>query len=782
MSTQEFKFSSAQSGDHDELTDLVQGKGCFTSDVFLPGQLHACFVRSPYAHAQIASVNADAALAMPGVRLVLTPADVATAGLGCIMPLVVMKGSNGQNMHCSGIPILATDRVRHLGEPVALVAADTLEQALNAAEAVEVDYVDLPCVTDLQQALLPESPQVHAAVLGNVAMDWSQGDSPDLERAFVEAHYVQELELKDPMLTGSPMEPRAAIASYDVEKDHYTLVAGTQGVKTIHSVLTNQVFNWAPERLRVLTPHVGGGFGLKSQTYPEYAALLLASRLVGAPVKWTATRLECFLTDTHGRNTLLRGRMAFDREGRITGLKADVLCGIGAYTSGYIAVVSTMNIYNCLSSVYQVPRLALRSRMVHTHVMSGGPYRGAGRPEAIYLVERLLDEAAHAMGLPRDTLRRRNLVPASAMPYKAANGLTYDSGEFEAILDKTLLLADWQGFESRRAAALACGRLRGIGVCSVLEVAGGILEEPADIRFTDDGRVALHLGAQGMGQGVHAIYTQLLADKLGVPLLSVVLVTGDSDQVPGIVSTVASRSTMMAGSATTLACEESIRRGQHFAAHYLEARVEDIVFAAGRFTIVGTDRSIGLLDLAKALRLATDLPEGMPKTLDNLTVFKASSVNFPNGCHVSEVEVDPETGTVEFIQHTAVDDVGVMLSPTLVEGQIMGGVVQALGQIMGEMLHYDDKGQLLTGSYMDYPMPRADQIPLMVLAHHSVPCTTHPLGVKGAGESGVAGAWPAAVSALLDALRPAGVKQMDLPFTANRIWLALKAAKAQSTV
>ena len=319
-------------------------------------------------------------------------------------------------------------------------------------------------------------------------------------------------------------------------------------------------------------------------------------------------------------------------------------------------------------------------------------------------------------------------------------------------------------------------------MCSFLEVAGGILEEPADIRFTDDGRVALHLGAQGMGQGVHAIYTQLLADKLGVPLSSVVLVTGDSDQVPGIVSTVASRSTMMAGSATTLACEESIRRGQHFAAHYLEARVEDIVFAAGRFTIVGTDRSIGLLDLAKALRLATDLPEGMPKTLDNLTVFKASSVNFPNGCHVSEVEVDPETGTVEFIQHTAVDDVGVMLSPTLVEGQIMGGVVQALGQIMGEMLHYDDKGQLLTGSYMDYPMPRADQIPLMVLAHHSVPCTTHPLGVKGAGESGVAGAWPAAVSALLDALRPAGVKQMDLPFTANRIWLALKAAKAQSTV
>jgi carbon-monoxide dehydrogenase large subunit len=776
MSATEFKFSSAQSGDHDELADLVQGKGCFTSDVVLPGQLHACFVRSPCAHAEIRSVNADAARSMPGVRVVLTAAEVATAGLGLIMPLVVMKGSDGQNMHCSGIPILAGDRVRHVGEPVALVAADTLEQAMNAAEAVEVDYVNLPCVTDLLEALQPNAAQVHTLASGNLAMDWSMGDSADLDKAFAEAHHVQELELSDPMLTGSPMEPRAALASYDTAKDHYTLVAGTQGVKTIHSVLATQVFKFAPEKLRVLTPHVGGGFGLKSQTYPEYAALLLASRLAGAPIKWTATRLECFLTDTHGRNTHLRGRMAFDREGHITGLKADVVCGIGAYTSGYIAVVSTMNIYNCLSSVYRMPHLALRSRMVHTHVMSGGPYRGAGRPEAIYLVERLLDEASHAMGLPRESLRRRNLVPASAMPYKTASGLTYDSGEFETILDKALALADWQGFESRRAAAAARGRLRGIGVCSFLEVAGGILEEPADIRFTDDGRVALHLGAQGMGQGVHAIYTRLLADKLGIPLSSVVLVTGDSDQVPGIVSTVASRTTMMAGSATTLACDESIRRGRHYAAHHLEATLDDIEFAAGRYTIVGTDRSMSLLEVAKALRQATDLPDGIPMTLDNLTVFKAPSLNFPNGCHVSEVEIDPDTGSVEFIQHTAVDDVGVMLSPTRVEGQIMGGVVQALGQVMGEMLHYDDQGQLLTGSYMDYPMPRADQIPLMVLAHHEVPCTTHPLGVKGAGESGVAGAWPAAVSALLDALRPAGVKQMDLPFTANRIWEALRAA------
>jgi carbon-monoxide dehydrogenase large subunit len=440
-------------------------------------------------------------------------------------------------------------------------------------------------------------------------------------------------------------------------------------------------------------------------------------------------------------------------------------------------VVSTMNIYNCLSSVYRVPAVSMRSRLVHTHVMSGGPYRGAGRPEAIYLVERLMDEAAHALGLCRLELRRRNFVPATAMPYRAANGLTYDSGEFEAVMNKAVALADWQGFEKRRAIAASQGLLRGIGVCSFLEVAGGILEEPADIRVLEDGRVALHLGAQGMGQGVQDIYPKLVADKLGIPLSSIILVTGDSDQVPGIVSTVASRTTMMAGTATVMACDEVIRRGKLCAAHWLEASVEDMTYAAGHFTIVGTDQTMSLTEVAQRLRHSTDLPEHVPHSLDNVTVFKAPSLNFPNGCHVSEVEIDPMTGTVRFIQHTAVDDVGVMLNPQRVEGQIMGGVVQGLGQVLGEVLHYDSEGQLLTASYMDYPMPRADQVPRLVLDHHVVPCTTHPLGVKGAGESGVAGAWPAAVSALLDALRPAGVRKLDLPFTSERIWAALQAAQ-----
>ena len=773
MSDTGYKFSSAQAGDHDELHELVQGKGTYTSDISMPAQLHACFVRSPWAHARIRAIDTQAALQSEGVHGVITAKDVAQAGLGPIMPLVVLKGSDGHNMHCSGMPILAHEEVRHVGEPVALVAAETLEQAMNAAELIQIDYEPLACVTDLQAAVAPGAVLVQPIAPGNVAMDWSLGNTPALEQAFAQAHHVQEIELADPMLTGAPMEPKAALAHYDAAQDRYTLVASTQGVKNIQHVLSTQVFKVSPDRIRVLTPKVGGGFGLKSQTYPEQAALLLASRVTGRPVKWTATRLECFLTDTHGRNTHIKARMAFDAQGHILGLQADLLCGVGAYTSGYIGVVSTMNIYNCLSSVYRMPAVSLRSRLVHTHVMAGGPYRGAGRPEAIYLVERLLDAAAPRLGLDRITLRRRNLVPTDAMPYKTATGLTYDSGEFEAVLDKALQLADWDGFEARRLRSAQKGMLRGIGVCCFLEVAGGILEEPADIRFTPDGKVALHLGSQGMGQGVHAIYPKLVAQKLGIALSQVVLVTGDSDVVPGSVPTVASRTTMMAGTATTLACDESIRRGLPWAAQALEASVQDLRFESGRYLVAGTDHGIGVLEVAARIRSASSVPEGCEATLDNVTVYKAPSLNFPNGCHISEVEIDPETGVVEYVAHTAVDDVGVMLDPVRVEGQIMGGVAQGLGQVMGEVLHYDDQGQLLNASYMDYPMPRSDNVPPMTLAHHEVPCTTHPLGVKGAGESGVAGAWPAGVSAILDALRTRGIEHMDLPFTPDRVWAAL---------
>lgn len=773
MNNYDYKFSSSQAGDLDELDQLVRGKGCYTSDISLPGQQYGCFVRSTHANAKIISVDVKDALSINGVSCALTGADIFAAGLGKINPLVITKGSNGEPMVQSGIPVLAHDFVRFVGEPIALVVADSPAKAMLASERVLVDYLPLPAVVKLQDAIHSESPNVHAHMPNNLVLEWAQGGGVDMDKAFKEAVHIESIELEDPMLTGSPMEPRAVIASWDAQRERYVLIASTQGVKNIQNVLANHVFNLPIEKFRVLTPHVGGGFGLKSQTYPEMAALLLASKRIGLPIKWTASRLECFLTDTHGRNTLLKGRMAFDADGLITAFDADLLVGVGAYTSGYIGVVSTSNIYNCLSSVYRIPNLKMRSRLVHTNVMPAGPYRGAGRPEAIYLVERLIDQAARSMSMDRVSLRRKNFVPVDAMPYLSSNQLNYDSGEFEIILDKALLLSDWTGFKDREALSKKNGRMRGIGVCSFLEVAGGVLEEPADLKFTEDGKVALYLGAQGMGQGIQAIYPKLVAKKLGISLSDIVLISGDSDLVPGTVPTVASRTTMMAGSATLLACEESIRRGQLLAGHFLEASTDDLMFEDGKFKIAGTDIGISLIEIAEKLRKNDLLPLDIPNSLDNTSHFKAPSMNFPNGCHVSEVEIDPNTGEIFLLTHTAVDDVGVMLNPTLVEGQIMGGIAQALGQVMGEVLSYDAEGQLLTASYMDYPMPRADMMPKIVLGHHEVPCTTHPLGVKGAGESGVAGAWPATVNAILHALGTKGVRHMDIPFTPNRVWSAL---------
>ena len=522
---------------------------------------------------------------------------------------------------------------------------------------------------------------------------------------------------------------------------------------------------------------MGGGFGAKVQTYPEYAALLLASRVLSRPVRWTATRLECFLGDTHSRNSHLQARMAFDRDGRILGLHAQLVVGIGAYTSTYIAIVGTNNTKNCLSSVYRIPCIRTESRLAFTHAMPHGPYRGAGRPEAIYMVERLLDQAAPHLGMDRVELRRRNLVPTSAMPYAAANAMVYDSGEFEAVLDQALTLSDWTGFEQRRRQSQVQGRLRGIGLCCFLEVAGGILEEPVDLRFHADGTVSLHMGAQAIGQGHQSTYPALIAQRLGIKTSQVRLVAGDSDQTPGLVATVASRSTMMVGSAAIMACDEAIRRGHQLAARILEAAPEDVEFDQGMYRVVGTDQAVPLLDLTARLASQAPMTQDGPATLDNVAKFVSSGMTFPNGCHVCEVEVDPDTGLVEVVRYTAVDDVGVMLNASVIEGQIMGGVAQGLGQVLGERLHYDEQGQLLTASFMDYPMPRADTIPHMTIAHHSVPCQTNPLGVKGAGESGVAGSLPSAINAVLHALSYAGVAQLDLPFTSQRVWKALRQAQ-----
>ncbi len=779
MEYEGLRFGSGKRGDHDERDDFVRGRGAYTSDIEVAGQLHACFVRSPFAAARIVRLDTSAALAVEGVHAVITGHELEQAGIGKIMPLAVFNGRDGKPMVQAGIPVLAYPEVHHVGQAVALVVARDAATAQEAAERVEVEWDALDCVTDPLQAIDPSAPKVHRESASNIALDWEDGDRAASEAAFANAHHVESVDLADPPMTACAMEPRAALAQWDAASERFTLVAGTQGVMVVRKLLAEHVFKIPPAQLRVLTPHVGGGFGAKVQAYPEYAALLYASRQLRRPVKWTASRLECFLGDTHSRNTALRARMAFDAQGRVLGIQTDVVVGIGAYTSTYIGIIATNNLKNCLSSVYRIPSIHMRSRLAFTHMMPHGPYRGAGRPGAIYMLERLMDRAAAALGIDRVELRRRNLIPADAMPYAAPNGQVYDSGEFEAVMDQALALSEWSTFEARRQASARAGKLRGIGMCCFLEVAGGILEEPADLRFGLDGTVTLCLGAQDIGQGHLSTYPALVAQRLGIDVGRVRLLAGDSDQTPGLVATVASRSTMMAGSATAMACDEAISRGKQVAAHLLEAPAADIEFSRGEFRVVGTDHAIGLLDLPAQLARAPKPPADVPGTLDNVAKFVSPTMSFPNGCHVCEVEVDPATGVVTVVRHTAVDDVGVILNPAVVEGQVLGGVAQGLGQVLGERLHYDEQGQLVSASFMDYPMPRASMMPPVTLGHHVAPCRNNPLGVKGAGESGVAGSLPSSVNAILHALSFQGVQAMDMPFTPDRVWTAL--SKARST-
>ena len=770
------RFSSAKRGDHSEIDDFVQGNGLYTSDIDIRDQLHASFVRSPYPAALIKKIDTQVALSFPGVALILTGEDLANAGIGKIMPLAIFNGADGQPMMQAGIPVLAFPQVRYVGEAIALVVASDAATAQLAAEHLDISWEVQAPVIDPLQAIQTSSPSLYSHCPNNIALDWEDGDKSISETAFSKAHHIESVELADPPMTACSIEPKAAIASWDSSSKRFTLIASTQGVMLVRKILAEHVFKITPENLRVITPHVGGGFGVKVQTYAEYAAILFASRELNKPVKWTASRLECFLTDTHSRNSTLRARMAFDDQGRILGLQADVIVGIGAYTSTYVGIVATNNLKNCLSSVYQIPSIQMRSRLVFTNMMPHGPYRGAGRPEAIYMIERLLDKAAVTLNIDRVELRRKNLIPAAAMPYAAPNGQVYDSGEFEAVMDKAIALSEWNDFEARRINSKQQGKLRGIGMCCFLEVAGGILEEPADLRFSEDGIVSIHIGAQDIGQGHLSTYPALIAGRLGIDIGKIRLVAGDSDQTPGLVATVASRSTMMSGSASALACDEAIRRGKLIASHLLEAAEFDVEFKDGLFKVKGTDKHIALLDLPARLINWKDRPSELPESLNNIAKFVSPTMSFPNGCHVCEVEIDPETGVVSIVKHTAVDDVGVILNPKIVEGQVLGGVAQGLGQVLGEHLQYDSQGQLINASFMDYPIPRADTLPPITLGHHEVPCLNNPLGVKGAGESGVAGAMPSAINAILHALSYRGVTAMDMPFTSNRVWSALSEA------
>lgn len=774
MTTDTLRFGA--DGDRRRVEDLplLTGRGRFTDDLDPAGQAHAAFVRAPVGHGEIRGIDATRAGHMPGVLGILTAADLDADGIGSIPPLVALPGRDGSTMVGPAMPVLASGRVRYVGEPVALVVAETAAAALDAADAVDIDIAPLPAAATLDRALAADAPAIWPEAPGNIALDWVDGDPAATRAAFESAAHVARVRLLDPRLAPVALEPRAAIGAYDATTGRYTLTACTQGVSVVRKLLAEHVLKVPPDRIRVVTHDVGGGFGMKVQAYPEYAALLVAARRLGRQVRWRASRLESFLADTHGRDSALEGALALDADGRFLALTARSDVGIGAYASTFAAIVATNNTKNCLSSVYRIPLIETAVRMVLTNAAPLGPYRGAGRPEAIYLVERLIDTAARDLGIDRVELRRRNLIRPSALPYRTPGGPVYDSGAFETVLDKALGLADWAGFPARRAASADAGRLRGIGLACFLEVAGGApLQETGDLRFADDGTVVLRTGAQAMGQGQMSVMPGLVARQLGLRESDVRVLQGDSDQVPDGLPTVASRSTMMVGGAIVRVCEEAVAKGLRLAGHFLEAAAADLEFEGGAFRIRGTDRQIPILELAARARTASDLPPDLAGGLDSVASFTAEQMSFPNGCHVCEVEIDPETGTVAVVGYAAVDDVGNVLHETIVEGQIHGGVAQGLGQVLGEHLVYDTDGQLLTASFMDYRMPRADDLPAIRVGHHVEPCTTNPLGVKGAGESGVAGALPSAVSAVLDALSVCGVDHLDLPMTPQRVWQAL---------
>jgi carbon-monoxide dehydrogenase large subunit len=770
------RFGSDQGALRSEDAPLLIGCGRFTDDLNAEDQAYAVFLRAPVSHAKIRSVGTDAARAMPGVVGIFTGRDLAEDGLGGIPPVAGATGRDGKPMVAAAMPVLATDRIRYVGEPVAIVVARTPAQAQDAAEKIIVDLEALPSAADVVRATAEDATLLHPQAPRNIALDWTDGDAKAVDAAFAAAAHVERVTLMDTRLAPASMEPRSGIGMWDEGRQRYTLIASTQGVAVVRKLLAEGVFKVPTSAIRVLTHDVGGGFGMKAQCYPEYAAILYAARKLGRPVKWCNSRLESFLSDSHGRDGILEGELAFDRRGKILALRVRTHVGIGAYTTQYAAIFATANTKNCLSSVYRIPAISIDVKMVFTNAAPLGPYRGAGRPEAIYLIERLIDGAARKMNIDRVSLRRRNIIPSKAIPYRTPNGPIYDSGEFEAVMDRAVTLADWTGFNKRRAASRKNGKLRGIGMCCFLEVAGGILNEKADLRFEADGSAAIRLGVQAMGQGHLSTLPKIVATKLGIEVSSVKLIEGDSDEVPDGTPSVASRSLMMAGSASVMACDSAIEKGRRLASHLLEVAPTDVEFSKGIFSVAGTDLRVPILELAKRARSSPNLPADLESGLDSTAEFTSPQMSFPNGCHVCEVEIDPLTGAVAVVGYVAVDDVGTVIHETIVDGQTHGGIAQGLGQVLGEHLRYGEDGQLLNASFMDYVMPRADSMPNMTTALYSVPCTSNPLGVKGAGESGVAGSLPSAMNAIVDALATAGVQHIDLPASPARIWEVLRRA------
>jgi carbon-monoxide dehydrogenase large subunit len=771
------EFSIGQSVRRREDPRLLKGRGRYFDDLDLAHQLYAAIVRSPHAHADIRGIDTSKALAMPGVQAVLTGADYAADGLGSLPAMALYKRRDGRPMYVPERPAIAIDRVRHVGYPVAVVVADTLDRARDAAEHVAVDYEARPAVVSAREAFEPGAPQLYDDCPNNEAYFYEAGNKVAVEAAFAGAAHVVEQQLVINRITANPIEPRGVTGEYDAGTGRYTLHCGFQRPWLFREAIAKNVLKIPETQLRLITGDIGGSYGLRGSVYPEMVLMLWASRRVGRPVKWIATRNEAHVSDDDARDNIVDAALALDRDGKFLGVRIRSFGNLGAFVSFRGAMPPVVNI-GTVCGTYTTPAayVAISGMLTNTHCTS--PYRGAGRPEASYMIERLIDVAAAKIGMDPAELRRRNIIPPSAMPYRTPLTFTYDSGRFEENLDQAMALADWKGFPARRKEAARRGMLRGIGISSTIEFAADPTIETAEIRFDPGGDVMLVTGSISHGQGHATVQTQILVDRLGVDPNSVKFIQGDTDAVAFGMGTGGSRSTTMSGGAIVLVSEKIVVKGRKLAAHLLEASEADIEFKDGRFTIAGTDRALGIHEIGKAAFQLDKLPPGMEPGLYETATYRARSGNFPNGCHVCEVEIDPQTGLSEIVGYWVVDDVGTVINPLLLKGQIMGGIAQGLGQVLMEDKTYDrESGQVIAGSFMDYTMPRASDFCDVEIEDNPVPTLTNPLGVKGAGEAGTVGSLSAGVNAIVDALSVYGIRHIDTPCTPYRVWRAIEHAK-----
>jgi carbon-monoxide dehydrogenase large subunit len=769
------KYGVGQPVRRKEDDTLVRGRGKYTDDFSLPGQAYAWMVRSSHAHGIIKGIDTAAAKAMPGVLGVWTGAELAAANYKPFVCGLPLKSRDGSPLLQTNRMPLATDKVRFVGDPIGFVVAETIAQARDAAEAVELDIEELPAVTNAAEAARPGAPQLYDHIPNNVALDFHYGDTARIDAAFASAAHVTRLDIVNTRVAVVSMEPRVALASFDKASERYTIQVPTQGVSGNKAIIA-RILNVPPEKVRVITANVGGSFGMKNLNYPEYTCILHAAKALGRPVKWTDERSTSFLSDSHGRSQIIHAELALDADGSFLAVRLSGYGNLGAYITGVAPGPLSLNTAKNLASVYRTPLLGVDIKTVLTNTTLMGAYRGAGRPEANYYMERLIDRAADEMGISRIALRKRNFVKPAQLPFAAASGVTYDSGDFAGVLGKALEIADHANFTKRRKESRKIGKLRGIAVGSYLEVTAPPSGELGKITFEPDGSVKLTTGTLDYGQGHATPFAQVLAAQLGVPFERITLEQNDSDLVRFGSGTGGSRSITASGTAIVEASALVVERGKKAAGHLLEVAEADIEFANGRFTIAGTDRSIGIMELAERLRQGT-IPEGVPSSLDVDHATKEIPSTFPNGCHVAEVEIDPETGVVKVVRYTAVNDFGTIVNPMTVAGQLHGGVVQGIGQALMEEINYDASGQPITGSFMDYALPRAEDVPAMTIGDHPSPAKSNPLGTKGCGEAGCAGSLATIANAVLDALSEFGVKQIDMPLTPEKVWRAIQNGK-----